>query len=120
EDGRASRVFETYLRTNYEYTLSPGSVPLGQSPTEYFLFTLKRGHCEYFASALAAMCRSVGIEARVVAGYLANEYHPDRDSYIVRASDAHAWVEVNTGPGGWQRRDATPADTLRSLQNTRG
>jgi protein-glutamine gamma-glutamyltransferase len=120
QDGRASRVFETYLRNNYEYTLSPGGVPSGQSPTEYFLFTLKRGHCEYFASALAAMCRSVGIEARVVAGYLANEYHQDRGAYVVRASDAHAWVEVNTGPGGWQRRDATPADTLRDLQNARG
>jgi transglutaminase-like putative cysteine protease len=120
EDGRASRVLETYLRANYEYTLAPGAPPAGQSPTEYFLFTLKRGHCEYFASALAAMCRSVGIEARVVAGYLANEYHPDRRGYIVRASDAHAWVEVNTGTSGWQRRDATPAETLRDLQSARG
>ncbi len=114
EDGRASLVFETYLRTHYEYTLTPGRVELGVSPTEYFLFTSKRGHCEYFASALAAMCRSVGIEARVVAGYLANEYHQDNGSYVVRASDAHAWVEGNAGPGGWQQRDATPADELRS------
>jgi transglutaminase-like putative cysteine protease len=119
EDGRASRALENYLRNNYDYTLSPGPVPLGQSPTEYFLFISKRGHCEYFASALAAMCRSVGIEARVVAGYLVTEYHSDRESYTVRASDAHAWVEINTGPGGWQRRDATPADSLRSLQSSR-
>lgn len=119
ENGRASRVLETYLRANYDYTLTPGAVPLGRSPTEYFLFTLKRGHCEYFASALAALCRSVGIEARVVAGYLANEYHPDRQCYVVRASDAHAWVEVNTG-AGWQRRDATPSESLHDLQNSRG
>jgi hypothetical protein len=119
EDGRASRVFETFLRNNYEYTLSPGPAPAGQPSTEYFLFSSRRGHCEYFASALCAMCRSVGIEARVVAGYLVNEYHPDRDSYVVRASDAHAWVEVNTGQGGWQRRDATPADSLRSVQDSR-
>jgi hypothetical protein len=119
EDGRASRVFETYLRTNYEYTLSPGPAPAGQPSTEYFLFSSKRGHCEYFASALCALCRSVGIEARVVAGYLVNEYHPDRKAYIVRASDAHAWVEVNTGPGGWQRRDATPSEGLRSAQDSR-
>jgi len=119
EDGRASRVFETYLRTNYEYTLTPGPAPVGESPTEYFLFTSRRGHCEYFASALAAMCRSVGIEARVVAGYLANEYHADSGLYVVRASDAHAWVEVNTGPAGWQQRDATPADGLRSAKSSR-
>jgi protein-glutamine gamma-glutamyltransferase len=119
DDGRAARVFETYLRNNYEYTLTPGPAPGGESPTEYFLFTSKKGHCEYFASALAAMCRSVGIDARVVAGYLANEYHADDGVYVVRASDAHAWVEVNAGPGGWQQRDATPADGRRS-ESSRG
>jgi hypothetical protein len=119
EDGRASRVFETYLRTNCEYTLSSGPAPAGRSPTEYFLFESRRGHCEYFASALAALCRSVGIDARVVAGYLVSEYHADHAAYTVRASDAHAWVEVDTGPGGWQRRDATPAEGLREIKDSR-
>jgi hypothetical protein len=119
DDAAAARVFEMYLRTNYVYALDVGPAPGNVMPTEWFLFTTRRGHCEYFASALAAMCRSVGIDARVVAGYLATECDPVTKIYTVRASDAHAWVEVNTGPGGWQHRDATPVQGLQDLQDSR-
>jgi len=116
KDGAASRVFETHLRTRYAYTLNVGEAPPGIDSTEWFLFTAKRGHCEYFASALAALCRSSGIEARMIAGYVATEYDQRRRGYIVRASNAHAWVEVNAGPSGWQVRDGTPTSNFEAMR----
>jgi transglutaminase-like putative cysteine protease len=112
EDAHAARLFEAHLRTTFAYTLDAGASPIEQ-PVSWFLETAKSGHCEYFASALAALCRSVGIDANVVAGYLATEFDQGggtdgMGAYIVRASDAHAWVEVHTLPGVWRTFDATP------------
>jgi transglutaminase-like putative cysteine protease len=111
EDERAARVFEAHLRQNFEYATDQLKAPPTRDPTDWFLHVAQRGHCEYFASAIAALCRSVGINARVVAGYLATEYDPARGVYVVRESDAHAWAEVDTGPEGWKVVDATPAST---------
>jgi transglutaminase-like putative cysteine protease len=119
EDGAATRVFETYLRSNFRYSLDVGTPPPGDDATEWFLFTKQEGHCEFFASALCAMCRAVGIDARVIAGYYISEYDDDRGAYIVRASNAHAWVEVDTGRAGWQVRDATPPADLMALREKR-
>ncbi|USN98187.1 MAG: DUF3488 domain-containing protein [Phycisphaeraceae bacterium] len=98
----------------FRYTLDTVSAPPGRDPIEWFLTENKEGHCEYFASALAAMCRTVGINARVVTGYVATEYNPTTQSYIVRASNAHAWVEAEVLPGYWRQFDPTPpADLAR-------
>ncbi len=115
EDAAAARVFETHLRENFSYSLENGAAPI-QQPVAWFLEEEKKGHCEFFASALAGLCRSVGIDANVIAGYLATEFDPaggvdGMGSYMVRASDAHAWVEVNTAPGVWRTFDATPEAT---------
>lgn len=115
EDAAAARVFETYLRTNFSYTLDIAAPPPGVDPTEWFIFEEGRGHCEYFASALAGLCRAVGINARVVTGYMASEYDASRDEYVVRRSHAHAWVEVNSGAGRWSTFDATPQAQVRAL-----
>ncbi|MHC4414209.1 MAG: transglutaminase TgpA family protein [Planctomycetota bacterium] len=88
---------------------------LRPDPTVQFLFDTKRGHCEYFASALAALCHGVGVPARLVTGYVALEYHDASRQYIVRESNAHAWVEVQTGPHRWETFDSTPPATLREI-----
>ena len=103
---RALRV-ETYLRRNYEYTLeltwNPGADPLGT-----FLFQAKSGHCEYFASSMAILLRAVGVPTRMVNGFLMGEYNPVGDAYIIRQSDAHAWVEAYLPGAGWTEFDPTP------------
>jgi len=76
---------------------------------EYFLFEQKRGYCEQFSSSLAVMARSQGIPARVVTGYAPGEYNPFTGYYDVRASDAHAWVEVYFPGYGWSTFDPTPS-----------
>lgn len=97
---------ETYLQQNYGYTLElPVQEPI--DPIANFLFERRQGHCEYFASAMAIMLRTIGIPTRVVTGFRGGEYNDLTGSYIIRASDAHAWVEVYFSRQGWIGFDPT-------------
>ena len=98
---------ETYLRTNFAYTLNLAGKP-GADPLAHFLFETKAGHCEYFASAMAVMLRTLGIPSREVNGFLPGEYNDVAGDYIVRASDAHSWVEAYFPGSGWVTFDPTP------------
>lgn len=121
-DQEIVQILSDYLRKNYRYQLSgPRSRP-DTEPIVEFLFAHKTGHCELFASALAAMTRSIGMQTRVVTGFRAGEYNQIGGYYVVRQSDAHAWVEVNHGPEeGWKYYDATPAEEQdRRAQLQRG
>lgn len=117
---RTASVLRDYFR-DFVYTLDDTGAPPGTDPTEWFIFERRAGHCEYFASALAAMCRSVGLPARVVTGYVAAEWNAASGHYVVRESNAHAWVEVSIGAGQWRVFDATPGDAMAALhQSPRG
>ncbi|MGA3293716.1 MAG: DUF3488 and transglutaminase-like domain-containing protein [Candidatus Acidiferrales bacterium] len=98
---------ERYLITHYSYTLDL-SGPRPQDPVANFLFVRRSGHCEYFASAMTVMLRSVGIPARYVTGFLPGEYNDIGGDYIIRESDAHSWVEVYFPSYGWITFDPTP------------
>lgn len=115
EDRNIIGVFERHLRNNPEFTYSREMFPPppGQDPIVEFLRVTRVGHCEYYASALAALCKSVGIHARVITGYAVSEYNPQDGSYTVRESNAHAWVEAMTQPGYWETFDASPAEEVR-------
>jgi hypothetical protein len=102
-----ARALENYLRSHYGYTLDLTGAP-PPDPLAYFLFQKRAGHCEYFASALTVMLRSVGIPARLVNGFLTGEYNDVGGDFIVRASDAHSWVEVFFPSYGWLTFDPTP------------
>jgi len=99
---------ESYLRTSYGYTLNLTAKP-GQDPLAHFLFEARAGHCEYFASAMAIMLRTLDIPSREVNGFLPGEYNDLGGDYIVRASDAHSWVEVYFPGNGWYVFDPTPS-----------
>ncbi|HEX5412532.1 MAG TPA: DUF3488 and transglutaminase-like domain-containing protein [Terriglobia bacterium] len=98
-----------YLRDNFVYTLEEQPVdrsdPLGD-----FLFTSRKGDCEYFASAMAIMLRTIGIPARLVNGFQRGSYNPFGKDFVVRAHDAHSWVEVYFVGYGWIPFDPTPPD----------
>src|SRR5215211_3693335 len=98
-----------YLKENYPYDLSIPPQNKDIDAVEYFLFEQKRGYCEQFSSSLAVMARSLGIPARVATGYTPGEYNPFTGYYDVRASDAHAWVEVYFPGYGWSTFDPTPS-----------
>lgn len=102
-----SLAIENYLRTHFAYTLNLTAKP-GGDPLAHFLFESKAGHCEYFASAMAVMLRTLGIPSREVNGFLPGEYNDVGGDYIVRASDAHSWVEAYFPGSGWLTFDPTP------------
>ena len=99
---------ENYLRTRFGYTLQLPQTPV-KDPIANFLFERKQGHCEYFASAMAVMLRTIGIPSRVVTGFRSDEFNDLTGNYVVRAKDAHAWVEAYFPGYGWQTFDPTPA-----------
>ncbi|MCA9294121.1 MAG: DUF3488 domain-containing protein [Phycisphaerales bacterium] len=107
---------QAHLQTTCVYTLDMTPPTGDEDPIEMFLFRTKEGHCEYFASAMAAMCRSVGLEARLVTGYAATEYDVAKQRYIVRESHAHAWAEVQVEPGVWATYDPSPQEQLAAIR----
>ncbi|MFZ0797547.1 MAG: DUF3488 and transglutaminase-like domain-containing protein [Terriglobales bacterium] len=102
---------EQYLSTHFGYTLQlPRTLP--QDPLANFLFERKTGHCEYFASSMAVMLRSLHIPSRIVTGFHGGEFNDLTGQYVVRARDAHSWVEAYFPGSGWISFDPTPAGGL--------
>jgi transglutaminase-like putative cysteine protease len=98
---------ETYLKRNLGYTLDlPGEEA---DPLANFLFVRKRGHCEYFASTMAVMLRTLGIPTRVVNGFRGGEYNDLNRTYVIRGRDAHSWLEAYFPEYGWVTFDPTPS-----------
>jgi hypothetical protein len=104
--GIAQRIAQ-HLREGYGYTLDLSSADPDRDGVEDFLFYMKQGHCEYFASAMTVMCRLLGVNARLATGFLVEEYNPVDGHYVVRERDAHAWTEVFTPASDWVIFDAT-------------
>lgn len=101
---------ERRLRTDYEYARG-FTRPSDAEPILDFLFDNRRGHCEYFATALALVARGAGVPTRIVMGYRVAERSPF-GYYVVRERNAHAWVEAFLPGTGWTTRDATPEAEL--------
>ena len=98
---------ESYLQNNFGYTLEQKAG--GDEPLADFLFNVREGHCEYFATAMAVMLRTQGIATRVVNGFHGGDYNDAADVTVVRQRNAHAWVEVYfPGEDVWVPFDPTP------------
>lgn len=110
-DAARLEALSAQLAEGYEYALVFHR-PVGEDPVLHFLEQSKRGHCEYFASALALLARSLGIPARVVGGYRVLERNGLGGYDVVRERHAHAWVEAWVEGRGWVTVDPTPAAAL--------
>jgi protein-glutamine gamma-glutamyltransferase len=106
---------EGYLKTHYGYTLQLPRSPVAD-PLANFLFERKQGHCEYFASSMAVMLRTLRIPARVVNGFRSDEFNDLTGNYVVRARNAHSWVEAYFPGYGWVTFDPTPGGAIGSPQ----
>ncbi len=115
DDQAAVRLIENHLRSRFAYTLDAQPVPAGEDATKWFLFERKAGHCEYFASSLALMTRSIGIPARVITGYIVSDFNDVTGQFVVRESNAHAWVEAQIAPGVWKTFDGTPPADFHAI-----
>jgi transglutaminase-like putative cysteine protease len=112
-----ARAIESFLKTNFQYSLE--LKPATGEPLSEFLFENYKGHCEYFASAMVIMLRSIDIPARIVNGFQMGEYNDVNDLYVVRESDAHSWVEVYfPQSASWVEFDPTPAAGLNDYNDS--
>jgi transglutaminase-like putative cysteine protease len=93
--GRAE-VIEHYLRDSgeFQYSLVMEHLDPSLDPVEDFVFNRKAGHCEYFASALTLMLRSIDIPARMINGFKGGDYNAIARVTTVRQKHAHSWVEA--------------------------
>ena len=104
-----ARALERTFHTTFGYTLTPearGNI------IEDFLYNKKRGHCEYFATSMALMVRTIGLPSRVINGFVSYEWNDIAKAFVVRQSDAHSWVEIYFDGYGWMTFDPTPADGI--------
>jgi len=111
-DADRALALETLLRRTGHYTDTPPALDAADpvSPLEHFLLGGRAGHCEYFASAMVVMARSVGLPARLVNGFAGGRENPIGGFLELTGSDAHAWVEIHFARAGWVGFDPTPPD----------
>lgn len=116
---------ESYLRNpaNFTYDLNPPRPTAGQDPLAYFLFISRKGYCEFFASAMGDMLRSLGIPTRLVNGFGQGQFDTTVNAFVVRGEDAHTWVEVyfpapagSTQPYGWIPFEPTADGTYNPIE----
>ncbi len=109
-----------YLRENITYNDQIEAPPDGVEPIHYILFDHQQAYCNYYASAMIIMLRSLGVPARFVTGYAQGEWAEDSNSYRVRSSNAHAWVEVYFPEYGWIQFEPTASIPAGDLPETAG
>lgn len=106
-----AKAVESYLRTTIDYDDKIPAPAPDVDPLEYFLFDVKRGYCDYYASAMATMLRSVGIPARTASGYAEGRFDEESKVFYVTAADAHTWVEVYFPDYGWVEFEPTAGES---------
>lgn len=106
-----ARAIEAYLRS-FPYDLDLPTPPAGRDVADYFLFELRRGYCDYYATAMVVLARAAGVPARLVVGYAGGVADPANDRYLVTEANAHAWPEVYFPGYGWIEFEPTAARPL--------
>ncbi|MBC7876434.1 MAG: transglutaminase domain-containing protein [Anaerolineales bacterium] len=101
-----AKAIENYLR-NYPYSLDVASPPPNQDVADYFLFDLRTGYCDYYATSMIVLARAVGLPTRLVIGYASGIYDPTTAEYTVHEADAHSWVEIYFTGVGWVEFEPT-------------
>jgi transglutaminase-like putative cysteine protease len=101
-----AKALERFLR-QYPYSLEVDLAPADQDPVDFFLFDLQAGYCDYYASSMVVMARSLGLPARLAAGYLAQP--TVEGPQIIRQKNAHSWAEVYFADYGWLEFEPTAA-----------
>jgi transglutaminase-like putative cysteine protease len=102
-----AKALQDWFRQNFTYSTTVVNGH-GTDALLQFLYDTRSGYCEQFASAYAALARSLGIPARVAVGFTPGEYDEAAGVWRVRGEHAHAWPEVYFTGVGWVRFEPTP------------
>lgn len=106
-----AKALERHLR-EYKYNDQIEAPDADQDPVEYFLFEIQEGYCDYYATAMAMMLRSLGIPARTASGYAEGTFDQESGSFIITERDAHTWVEVYFPGYGWIEFEPTAGESV--------
>ena len=106
-----AKSIEGFLR-GYAYDDQIAAPGPDQDPTEYFLFEIKRGYCNYYATAMAVMLRSLGVPTRLASGYAEGTLDKDSGLYFITEQDSHTWVEVYFPGLGWIEFEPTAGESV--------
>ena len=109
-----TRLLERYLR-GYPYTLDVRRPPEDRDVVDYFLFDLREGYCDYYATAFVVMARAAGIPARMASGYAGGSYHYGSGAYVVLQRNGHSWPEVYFPGWGWIRFEPTASEAVTAF-----
>ncbi len=112
-----ARAVESWLRTNITYNEAIPQPPTDRDPVEWVLFDIKEGYCNYYASAMVLMLRTLGIPARMAAGFAQGTWDDAQGAYLVKERDAHTWVEVYFPGYGWIEFEPTAAQSPLNRQD---
>jgi transglutaminase-like putative cysteine protease len=104
-----AKAIENWLRLNIEYNETIPQPPVGRDPVDWVLFDIRQGYCNYYASSMIMMLRSLGIPARMAAGFAQGTWDPAQQAFVVQERDAHTWVEVYFPGYGWIEFEPTAA-----------
>ncbi len=107
-------IMRNYLRENFQYKQFSKQVPANREAVDFFIFELREGHCEYFASSLTVMARLAGLPARVATGFSPGNYNALTGYFEVHEYHAHAWTQIYIEKIGWITFDATPPGEIIS------
>lgn len=109
-----ARAIESYLRS-FPYTLEVPEPPPDRDVSDYFLFDLQEGYCDYYATAMVVLSRAVGLPARLVVGFASGLFDQENQRFIITAADAHSWVELYFPGYGWIEFEPTAGRSLIEL-----
>ncbi|MGB1252032.1 MAG: transglutaminase-like domain-containing protein [Candidatus Promineifilaceae bacterium] len=94
-----ARALEAFVR-QYEYSLDVSAPPPDQDVADFFLFDQQAGYCDYFATSMTVLARSVGLPARMAIGF--NAQTPDANGVqTIYEINGHSWTEIYFAGYGW-------------------
>jgi transglutaminase-like putative cysteine protease len=108
----AVQAVDDYLHAHATYDLNAPVPPAGEDAVDSFLFVTHQGFCEQFATAAGVLLRAAGIPTRLVTGYSQGDVTSDPGRRVMRATDAHAWIQVWFPGVGWVDSDPTATAVL--------
>ncbi len=107
-----AQAIEQYLRATIKYNEKIEAPPPGVDKVDYILFATQEGYCDYYASSMIVMLRSLGIPARMAAGFAQGQFKSEINAFHVINADAHSWVEVFFPRYGWVDFEPTAAQPV--------
>ena len=109
-----------YLRRTITYSETIPAPPANTDPIEWFLFDTRAGFCNYYATSEVLMLRSLGVPARLSAGYAQGQWDQKEGIYTVIGKESHAWPEVYFPTVGWVIFEPTVSQPAIAFSNGNG